>query len=440
MIIRLPSGTEKSRQCLLFQIHKTQVVIMSRVLGGMQPLRVHCFTGGKNGVQHGPLLSARKCFRLAGYYFEWFFMDIDQVKMRGWKPADLVGWLNDGDIYIIASHLHQGLVDTLFWNMHDLAVQLRILYNRVGFPSREQLFCPVFLQDKFAYIEAVPELCNPTLKIDFRGPEPMPKERRKEFAAFRKAAIQSFMDAHNECNGWVVKSPYTTNCDFRQFCRSFGCIWKSVIRAEVRFKRQMSYVMLQPMMINRREDKVVVFNGKASHIADKSINPCGGGHKFAEPDQLFEFAEEAVKLLKERVPSFLCDGLVRVDIFCDAESKLVVNEFESLEATHYSANHTVECIVSQVLTNYWLSILNRCAQRILFEKASGYSGVRGGSLRLRDYPRGWLMEDELPPSTREERPHYAYFLPEHAFSEYELYIVMRAVELADEAEEEQAAN
>jgi len=126
---------------------------MSRVLGGMQPLRVHCFTGGKNGVQHGPLLSARKCFRLAGYYFEWFFMDIDQVKMRGWKPADLVGWLNDGDIYIIASHLHQGLVDTLFWNMHDLAVQLRILYNRVGFPSREQLFCPVFLQNKFAYNE-----------------------------------------------------------------------------------------------------------------------------------------------------------------------------------------------------------------------------------------------------------------------------------------------
>lgn len=115
------------------------------------------------------------------------------------------------------------------------------------------------------------------------------------------------------------------------------------------------------------------------------MNPCRGGHKFAEQGQLFEFAEDAVKFLKKLSPSFLCEGLVRVDIFCNAQGRLVVNEFESLEATHYSTNHTVECFVSRILTRYWLTILNRCVQRVLFQKAAG-AGRPRNPLRLREGP------------------------------------------------------
>jgi len=110
---------------------------------------------------------------------------------------------------------------------------------------------------------------------------------------------------------------------------------------------------------------------------------------------LFEFAERAVKLLRAKVPAFLCDGLVRVDIFCNAEG-MVVNEFESLEATHFNANHTIECIVSRMLSGYWLSVLNKCVQKILLHKASSCSGRRGRRLVIRhDKQAEWMREDQL---------------------------------------------
>ena len=48
------------------------------------------------------------------------------------------------------------------------------------------------------------------------------------------------------------------------------------------------------------------------------------------------FAKNAVQELKIRVPECICDGLVRVDIFTNANGNLVVNEFESLEAEYSS--------------------------------------------------------------------------------------------------------
>ncbi len=155
----------------------------------LQPLRVHCFTGGKSGVQHGPLLRAKTDFFIQGYFLVWESMDIDAVKQRKWSPAALVDWLSHADIYLIISHLHQGLLDRLCWNMDDLKLQLRSLYNRVGFPSYENLFCPVFLQDKYAYIEAIPEICNPTLRVDFKSQEPLSRAQSHEFSCFREASI-----------------------------------------------------------------------------------------------------------------------------------------------------------------------------------------------------------------------------------------------------------
>lgn len=144
----------------------------------------------------------------------------------------------------------------------------------------------------------------------------------------------------------------------------------------------MTYVMLQPKMANRREEKVIVINGTAVHIADKAMNPCGGGFKYAEPKQLFEFAEESVRLLKSRVPSFLCDGLIRVDIFCNAMGKLMVNEFESLEATHYIPNHTNECRVVRALANYWIKVLNKCVQQLLFREAWYAASIKFSHRRI----------------------------------------------------------
>jgi len=156
----------------------------------MLPLRVHVFLGGKTGVQHQPLLSARRSFRLAGYYLEWFEVDIDLVKEHNWRPVDLIEWLIDSDIHLIISHLHQGLLDTLRWNVSELKNQLGCLYNHVGFPFQENLFCPVFLQDKFEYIDALGCFCNPTLKVDFNNTERFNnRAQEREWYALRSASV-----------------------------------------------------------------------------------------------------------------------------------------------------------------------------------------------------------------------------------------------------------
>ena len=57
------------------------------------------------------------------------------------------------------------------------------------------------------------------------------------------------------------------------------------------------------------------------------------GKVYASNEELMQFAETAVSMLKTRCPETCIDGLLRVDImFSNDESKMIVNEFESLEA------------------------------------------------------------------------------------------------------------
>ena len=52
------------------------------------------------------------------------------------------------------------------------------------------------------------------------------------------------------------------------------------------------------------------------------------------------FAETSVFILKTRCPETCIDGLVRVDIMLsNDENKIIVNEFESLEANFYITKH-----------------------------------------------------------------------------------------------------
>jgi len=40
------------------------------------------------------------------------------------------------------------------------------LKSSIGYPQSDKLLCPVFLQDKFMYLEACREICNPSLKLE----------------------------------------------------------------------------------------------------------------------------------------------------------------------------------------------------------------------------------------------------------------------------------
>jgi hypothetical protein len=81
------------------------------------------------------------------------------------------------------------------------------------------------------------------------------------------------------------------------------------------------YLMIQPKMANQ----MVMYSPKRR------------GHAFAKDNKsgLFNFASQARLTLRNAIPYAITDALIRVDIF-QSKKGLVVNEFESLEATFYS--------------------------------------------------------------------------------------------------------
>ena len=125
----------------------------------------------------------------------------------------------------------------------------------------------------------------------------------------------------------------------------------------------MPYFFIQPIMSNTREYKIVLFNGKAIYTAysPTSVNQ---GFKFSiensREECRFHFAETALEMFKKRCPYAIADGLVRVDIFENQAGKLVVNEFESLEAGYSHAHISKTGIVQSLLDQYWVDKLFKC--------------------------------------------------------------------------------
>lgn len=67
---------------------------------------------------------------------------------------------------------------------------------------------------------------------------------------------------------------------------------------------------------------------------------------------LKSFASECLDLLEKSDQHFALDGLVRVDIF-NANGRLVVNEFEGIEAVYFANNVVDEMNVNSDLENFW---------------------------------------------------------------------------------------
>ncbi len=154
----------------------------------------------------------------------------------------------------------------------------------------------------------------------------------------------------------MLKLPYTTNKEFVRYPMSVDKILSVFSTACAKYFGQIPYIMLQPCMQNRKENKVVTVNGKALYISE---NKTKAGSQYSFPphhSNLFTFAEHAVRELKIADPSFHADGLVRVDVFQNQVGELIVNEFESLEAYYHSSaiiGMTEEASVTEWLTEFW---------------------------------------------------------------------------------------
>ena len=93
-------------------------------------------------------------------------LNCSEVNKYKLTEMDIVNWLLQGDIHFIISHIHQGIVNI---NMDKLYTSIKKLHDHPGFPSGDNLQCPVFTQDKYQYLSVLMSkgLCNPTLKVDF---------------------------------------------------------------------------------------------------------------------------------------------------------------------------------------------------------------------------------------------------------------------------------
>lgn len=180
----------------------------------------------------------------------------------------------------------------------------------------------------------------------------------------------SFAAANNYGMGWILKFPYVTNTrvtyvrNIESMGRSIEICLQKMAQGTV---LRVSYVMLQPCVPNQMEIKVACWNGDAPFIAKKHR----GGLRprcFVDTteEDVLVFATNAITRLKSSNPNSITDGLVRVDVFQLPNKKLVVNEFESLEAEFEQSRAVVTggepsaATVYNNLKSYWLDIVIGC--------------------------------------------------------------------------------
>ena len=107
------------------------------------------------------------------------------VSDRKWLPSHLVDYLLESDLHFILTHVHQGLTSkNIGWIIPSLLKHLHRLKHHPGFPTGDQLSCPVFTQDKIKYIKYLGDFAIPTFEI--RIPIPGYKHRDEELKTLRE--------------------------------------------------------------------------------------------------------------------------------------------------------------------------------------------------------------------------------------------------------------
>jgi hypothetical protein len=116
-----------------------------------------CFAGGREGTQYPPFKIAAGLVRthLKDENVVFQIIDVKFLRENTWSVRDFVNWLLSGHIHFIIAHIHQGL-QAIGWEIEDLYAELLRLRDHPGFPRANKLECPIFTQDKFKYLDALP--------------------------------------------------------------------------------------------------------------------------------------------------------------------------------------------------------------------------------------------------------------------------------------------
>jgi hypothetical protein len=213
-------------------------------------IKLHVYAGGESGNMIGPFMTALALTGLlhtgmvaVEYKFKKDFNLLE--------PKDLIDWLVEADVHFLLTHPLQAMT---FWHCSDLFKELHRLKDHTGWPCKEEVDCPIFTQDKYKYLDALPQITNPTLKVN------LPFDSNDNAAT---SLINAFVENGDEGQGFVVKPPFETNCGPRllKFCRvesGINGIYSALNQLNVNCYPRLPYVMIQPTMQNRKEYKVIL--------------------------------------------------------------------------------------------------------------------------------------------------------------------------------------
>ena len=187
---------------------------------------------------------------------------------------------------------------------------------------------------------------------------------------FNHVILYSFIIDNDEGCGWVIKAPFTTNSAVIRFPKTPDDIFEQLNALYNTFHGSLPYLMLQACMYNRKEYKIVMFDGEplfrgGDKGSGNKRSTDGVNQSFSTNENLLQFSLEAIIAAKLSCSSLLCDGLFRVDIFINAQNNLVVNEFESLEAYYHCANHNEEMAFFELLNKFWCDKVVFCVNSYL---------------------------------------------------------------------------
>ena len=174
--------------------------------------------------------------------------------------------------------------------------------------------------------------------------------------------ITRFTDVvSNEDCGWIVKLPFVTNrkpFTTKSVDRMCKYLYNWVFKSES--ARVYPYIMIQPCLSNKREYKVIIIPSQnITYIAN--VKGRGNAYSIAPHERILNFAMETVQYFKSRCPHAITHQLFRVGILQTRDNKLVVNEFESIDANfvpnfgrsiHANAS-ALEFQVKSFVENFW---------------------------------------------------------------------------------------
>jgi hypothetical protein len=92
-------------------------------------------------------------------------MTLKSFRELEWTLDQLITWMFNSHIHFFVAHFHQGL-DNFGHSISELYAGVEQLKFHEGFPSRSHIECPIFTQDKWKYLDALPKGSTlPTIPI-----------------------------------------------------------------------------------------------------------------------------------------------------------------------------------------------------------------------------------------------------------------------------------